>query len=88
MTIEEICEKGISCEENFFYGEVLEVKKLYEFPEGVFCQERLVKDMELLWGVNDLKDLRIGIKKIKKENPDISFIFRYGSSLNRVIEKK
>lgn len=37
MTIEEICEKGISCEENFFYGEVLEVKKLYEFPEGVFC---------------------------------------------------
>ncbi|WP_317922139.1 hypothetical protein [Tepidimicrobium xylanilyticum] len=44
--------------------------------------------MELLWGVNDLKDLRIGIKKIKKENPDISFIFRYGSSLNRVIEKK
>lgn len=88
MKFEEIYERGYSYKESFFYGDMLEDSKLYEFAEGVFLLGKTSEDMELLWGVNNLEDLRSSIEKIKKENPDIKFIFRYGNSLNEVIEKE
>ena len=43
MKFEEIYERGYSYKESFFYGDMLEDSKLYEFPEGVFCWERLAR---------------------------------------------
>lgn len=88
MKIEKFLEKGRSYPENFFYGNMLGDVKLYESPEGIFLLGKTSEEMELFWGVNHLDDLRGNIEKIKNENPNISFIFRYGNKLNDVIEKK
>lgn len=88
MQLEEIYKKGCNYPENFFYGEILGNAKLYEFPEGIFLLGNTSEEIELLWGVNKLEDLKYSIEKIKNENPDINFIFRYASNLKDVIKKK
>lgn len=88
MKLEEIYKKGRSYPQNFFYGDMFGNIKLYEFQEGIFLLGNTSEEMELLWGVNKLEDLKYGIEKVKNENPYISFIFRYGGNLKDVIEKK
>lgn len=86
--IEELFEKGRSYPENFFYGDMFGEVKSYESKEGIFLLGKTSEEMELFWGVNHLDDLRSNIERIKKDNPNINFIFRYGSKLNDVIEKR
>lgn len=88
MQFEKIYEKGRSYPQNFFYGDMLGNIKLYEFQEGIFLLGNTSEEMELLWGVNKLEDLKYSIEKIKNENPDINFIFRYAGNLNNVLERK
>ncbi|WP_352418094.1 GNAT family N-acetyltransferase [Proteiniborus sp.] len=88
MQFEELYNKGRSYPENFFYGDMLGNVKEYEFPEGTFLLGNTSEEVELLWGVNQLDDLRLSIEKIEKENQGINFIFRYAGNLNDVFEKK
>lgn len=88
MQFEELYNKGRSYPENFFYGDMLGSAKKYELPEGTFLLGNTSEEVELLWGVNQLDDLRLSIEKIKKENQGINFIFRYAGNLNDVFKKK
>ncbi len=88
MQLEEIYKRGRSYPENFFYGDMLGNVKKYQLPEGTFLLGNTSEEVELLWGVNQLDDLRLSIEKIKKENQGINFIFRYAGNLNDVFKKK
>ncbi|MBU5437367.1 GNAT family N-acetyltransferase [Tissierella sp. MSJ-40] len=88
MNLKEVFNRGQSYPENFFYGDMLEVIRLYELQEGLFLLGKTSEETELLWGVNEIKDLKETIEKIKMENEDVNFIFRYAGKLDEVIEKK
>jgi ribosomal protein S18 acetylase RimI-like enzyme len=88
MNLKEVFNKGQNYPENFFYGDMLEVIRLYELQEGLFLLGKTSEETELLWGVNEIKDLKKAIKKIKMENEDVNFIFRYAGELDEVMEKK
>lgn len=58
MDVEEILKKGRSYPENFFYGDVSKIGKIYELPEGLFLLVRTSTENELLWGANTIDDLK------------------------------
>jgi len=86
MDVEEILKKGRSYPENFFYGDVSKIGKIYELPEGLFLLVRTSTENELLWGTNTIDDLKRGLETVEKDGTD--FIFRYAGNFNDVMEKK
>ena len=84
MVIKEVFERGREYPLNFFYGDISELEKKYEIPEGLFVLGAKGEERELFWGVDTMDNLKSGLKRIREENDD--FIFRYAGMLDDVIE--
>lgn len=84
MVIEEVFKRGREYPLNFFYGDIKEMEKKYEFPGGLFVLGENGEERELFWGVDTMDNLKGGLKRIREENDD--FIFRYAGKLDDVIK--
>lgn len=84
MTVNGIFERGIKFPKNFFYGDLSNIEKIYELSEGLFVIAKDEGENVLFWGVNELEDLKSGLKVIEKENNN--FRFTYAGNLNDVLD--
>ncbi len=85
MNIEKLRDKAFGFKEQFFFGELGEIICCDESEKGIFLLGKNVESQyELFWAVNEIEDLKVGIKKMRYQVD--SLIFRVGKKYHDLLK--